>query len=290
VLHRYVLHNDQIQPVTDLSLSPGQVGLLAGWGVFSTLRVADGVLFAWDRHWARIQRDAAAFHVALPHDPEAVRRKLVELVEANQAPTCTLRLVIVRNCGGMWAGPSNGRESDLIALTADSKAWGEGVKLAYVREARHAACEFAGTKILSWAQNLTWLERAQKRGFDEVILLNERGEVAECTSANIFIANGNEVWTPPLSSGCLPGITREVILKEIHTPGIKVAEKALLPGDLEYADEVFITSTTRDLLPVFQIEDKKVGRSDRARLALTRTFSEYLRNYVAAHKEQSAAR
>jgi len=290
VLHRYVLHNDQIQPVTDLSLSPGQVGLLAGWGVFSTLRVADGVLFAWDRHWARIQRDAAAFHVALPHDPEAVRRKLVELVEANQAPNCTLRLVIVRNCGGMWAGPSNGRESDLIALTADSKDWGEGVKLAYVREARHAACEFAGTKILSWAQNLTWLERAQKRGFDEVILLNERGEVAECTSANIFIANGNEVWTPPLSSGCLPGITREVILKEIHTPGIKVGEKALLPGDLEYADEVFITSTTRDLLPVFQIEDKKVGRSDRARLALTRTFSEYLRNYVAVHKEQPAAR
>ena len=123
-----------------------------------------------------------------------------------------------------------------------------------------------------------------------MILLNERGEVAECTSANIFIANGNEVWTPPLSSGCLPGITREVILKEIHTPGIKVGEKALLPGDLEYADEVFITSTTRDLLPVFLIEDKKVNRSDRARQALTRTFSEYVRNYVAAHKEQSAAR
>jgi branched-chain amino acid aminotransferase len=290
VLHRYILHNDQIQPVTDLSLSPGQVGLLAGWGVFSTLRVADGVLFAWDRHWARIQRDAAAFHVSVPHDPESVRRKLIELVEANQAPNCTLRLVVVRNGGGMWAGPSNGRESDLIALTADSKDWGEGVKLAYVREARHAACEFAGTKILSWAQNLTWLESAQCRGFDEVILLNERGEVAECTSANIFVANGNEVWTPPLSSGCLPGITREVILKEIHTPGIKVGEKTLLPGDLEYADEVFITSTTRDLLPVFQIEDKKLGRADRARQALTRTFSEYLRNYVAAHKEQPAAR
>jgi len=283
VLHRYVLHNDQIQLVTDLALSPGQVGLLAGWGVFSTLRVADGVLFAWDRHWARIQRDAAAFHVALPHDSETVRRKLLELIEANQAPNCTLRLVIVRNGGGMWAGPSNGRESDLIALTADSKNWGEGVKLAYVREARHAACQFAGTKILSWAMNLTWLEAAQSRGFDEVILLNERGEVAECTSANIFIANGNEVWTPPLSSGCLPGITREVILNEIHTPGIRVGEKALLPRDLEYADEVFITSTTRDLLPVAQIEDQKVGRADHARQALARTFSEYLRNYIAAH-------
>jgi len=285
VLHRNVLHNDKIQPVDDLSLSPGQVGLLSGWGVFSTLRVADGVLFAWERHWARIQRDAAAFHVALPHDSESVRRSLLELIEANQATNCTLRVVIVRNGGGMWAGPSNGRESDLIALTADSKDWASGVKLAYVREARHAACEFAGTKILSWAMNLTWLEAAQSRGFDEVILLNERGEVAECTSANIFIANGNEVWTPPLSSGCLPGITREVILNEIQTPGIRVAEKTLLPGDLEYADEVFITSTTRDLLPVAYIEDKKVGRSDYACRALTRSFSAYLRAYIDSHRE-----
>src|SRR3954462_7224827 len=163
VLHRYVLHNDQVQLVTDLSLSPGQVGLLAGWGVFTTLRVADGVLFAWERHWARIQRDAAAFHVPLPADPDRLHRKLLELVEANGASNSTLRLVIVRNGGGMWANPSPDRPSDVIALTADSKNWGEGVKLAYQEEARHSASEFAGTKILSWSMNLTWLENAQAR-------------------------------------------------------------------------------------------------------------------------------
>jgi branched-chain amino acid aminotransferase len=285
VLHPFVLHNDQIQDSTTLCLAPGQVGLLSGWGVFSTLRIADGVPFAWERHWARIQRDAEALHVPLPQDPERVRRKLLELVEANHAPNCTLRIAIVRNGGGMWAGPSNGRASDLIALTADSKHWGDGVKLAYVREARHAACQFTGTKILSWAMNLTWLESAQARGFDEVILLNEGGEVAECTSANLFIANGSHVYTPPLTSGCLPGITREVILGEIHAPGIRVEEKTLLPGDLEAADEVFITSTTRDLLPVFQIEEKKMGRTDHTRQALTRAFAEFVRNYVAAHRE-----
>ena len=288
MLHRHILHNDQIHLATDLSLSPGQVGLLAGWGVFTTLRVADGVLFAWERHWARIQRDAAAFHVPLPQDSERVRRKLLELVEVNQSPNCTLRLVIVRNGGGMWAGPSNGRASDVIALTADSKDWGDSVKLSYVREARHAACEFAGTKITSWAMNLTWLEKAQQRGFDEVILLNERGEVAECTSANIFIANGSEVWTPPLSSGCLPGITREVILGEVRAPGIRVIEKAVMPADLEGAQEVFITSTTRDLLAVRQVEDKTVGRSDRARKALTEGFGRFVRDYVAAHREVPA--
>lgn len=284
MVHRFILHNQDVREAGALSLSPGQIGLLAGWGVFSTLRVADGVLFAFERHWARIARDAARFHVAIPEDSEAVRRKLLELVEANHAYNCTLRLVIVRNGGGMWAGPSNGRESDLIALTADSKNWGNGVKLAYQINGRHAACPFAGTKILSWAMNLTWAETAHDRGFDEVILLNERGEVAECTSANIFAAKDGEVWTPPLSSGCLPGITREVILGEVQVPGIRILEKVLRPEDLESADAVFITSTTRDLLPVHQIEDRQIGRSESARIALQTAFSTFVDGYIARHK------
>ncbi len=284
MLHRHILHNDVIRDATDRALAPSQVGLLSGWGVFSTLRVADGVLFAWDRHWARIKRDAAAFHVPLPDDPEQVHRRLLDLIEANGAHNSTLRLVIVRNGGGMWANPHPERPSDLIALTADSKNWGEGVRLAYQANARHAASPFAGTKILSWSMNLTWLEQAQSRGFDEVILLNERGEVAECTSANIFAANGHQVWTPPLSSGCLPGITREVLLGEIHVPGVAIAEKPLTPGDLETADEVFITSTTRDLLPVHQIENKPLRQNCQAREALQAAFSKYLKRYVEEHR------
>jgi branched-chain amino acid aminotransferase len=219
----------------------------------------------------------------VPADPEKLRSKLIELIDANHADNSTMRLLIVRNTGSMWAGPSTGRESDVIALTADSKDWGSGVKLGYVPNARHAACQFAGTKILSWAMNLRWVEEAQERGMDEVILLNERGEVAECTSANIFIANGGQVWTPPLSSGCLPGITREVLLGEIHAPGISIGEKALKPEELETADEVFITSSTRDLLPVLKIEQKAVGRSHRVCEELNRAFGKYVREYVAGH-------
>ena len=290
MLHRFILHNDRIQEASAETLSPGQVGLLAGWGVFSTLRVADGVPFAFERHWARIQRDAALFHVPLLEGPEVLRARLLELVEANHAYDSTLRVAIVRNGGGMWAGPSTGRAGDLIALTADTKDWGHGVKLAVQIQARHAACEFAGAKILSWAMNLTWLENAQQRGFDEVILLNERGEVAECTSANIFIANGSRVWTPPLSSGCLPGVTREVLLDEIRVPGIDVGEKPLLPADLETADEVFITSTTRDLLPVLEIEGAKVGRTLAAQTTLAAAFLARLRQYVAEHKPAQATK
>ena len=283
MLHRFILHNDRIGDASEPVLAPGQVGLLSGWGVFTTLRVADGVLFAFERHWARISRDAAAMHVPLPQDPENVRRRLLELVEANHAFDSTLRLAIVRNGGGMWAGPSNGRASDVIALTADSKDWVEGVRLGYVEHARYAACEFTTTKILSWAMNLTWVESAQERGLDEVILLNEYGDVAECTSANIFASTGGQVWTPPVSSGCLPGITRELLLGEIHVPGIRIAEKKLTPAELEGADEVFITSTTRNLLPVNEIEGKKIGRTDHTRHALAKAFGEYVDRYVAAH-------
>ena len=284
MLHRYILHNETLREFSAPTLSPGQVGLLSGWGVFSTLRVADGVLFAWERHWARIARDAAAFHVPLPADPERVRNRLLELVEANGAHNSTLRLVVVRNGGGMWANPSPERPSDVIALTADTKEWGRGVKLAYQANARHAASPFAGSKILSWSMNLTWLESAQGRGFDEVILLNERGEVAECTSANIFIAKGNLVTTPPLGSGCLPGITREVLLREIHVPGIHIEEKTLTVEDLESADEVLITSTTRNLLPVIQVEGKRLSHREAVCGKLGDAFSAFVERYVEEHK------
>ncbi len=290
MLHRYVLHNETIREASDAALSAGQVGLLSGWGVFSTLRVSDGVLFAFERHWARIRRDAASFHVPIPEDAGKVRRQLLELVEANRAYNSTLRLVIVRNGGGMWADPAPKRPSDLIALTAASKEWGVGASLALQHNARHAASPFAGTKILSWSMNLTWLESAQRRGFDEVVLLNERGEVAECTSANIFVANGSQVWTPPLNSGCLPGITREVLLGEVKIPGIQIGEKPLLPEELTSADEVFITSTTRDLLPVLQIEDKKIAHSEHTRVALQKAFSAFVERYVADHTEVARPR
>lgn len=286
VIHRFVLHNDAIREATDTVLTPGQVGLLAGWGVFSTLRVADGVLFAFERHWARMKRDATAMRVPLPENADAVRLKLLELIEANRVPNCTLRLVVVRNRGGMWTGPSNGRDYDVIALTAESKDWGDSVRLAYQPNGRYAAGPFSGCKILSWAMNLTWLESAQCRGFDEVILLNEYGEVSECTSANIFIARGNEVFTPPLTSGCLPGVTRELLLSDVRAPGYKVIAKAFTPAELESADEVFITSTTRDLLPVVEVEGKKVGPNGEARTALTRAFGDYMRKYITEHRAQ----
>ena len=286
-IHPFVLHNDKIREAGEGFLSPGQVGLLSGWGVFSTIRVSEGVLFAFERHWARMSRDAARMHIPMPFEAAEVRRRLTELVEANRAPHCTLRVVVVRNGGGPWEGPPKELSSDLVALTADTKSWGAGVRLTVQPDARHSNCEFSGAKILSWAMNLTWLENAQQRGFDEVILLNERGEVTECTSANIFIVRDAEAFTPPLSSGCLPGITRELLLSEVHAPGFQVSEKTLLPGDFDKADEVFITSTTRDLLPVLSLDGRPMKNLGHVRPILQAAFCRYTDEYIGSHKDMS---
>jgi branched-chain amino acid aminotransferase len=279
-MHRFLLHNEEILDAHQKSLTAGQVGFMNGWGVFSTLRVEDGVLFAFERHWERMKHDAARMHVPFPSDRDEVRGRLSRLIEANSAWNATLRVAVVRNRGGLFEGPDLGRDFEVIAFTADINAWGTSVRLAIKPHGRHAQNEFAGTKVLSWAQNLTWYEEAHQSGFDEMILLNERGEVSECTSANLFIARGSEVFTPPLDSGCLPGVTRALLLEEIRVPGISAAEKTLMPTDLEAADQVFITSTTRDFLPVSEIEGLKARNSGNVVTALTRAFEVYRAAYV----------
>jgi branched-chain amino acid aminotransferase len=285
-MHQFALHNGVIHEAGDRLLSSGQVGLLNGWGVFSTIRVFDGVLFAFERHWERMRTDAEKMHVPFPGDPAELREMLLRLVEANHAFNSTLRVAIVRNQGGAWEGPGIDRPFDVIAFTTVLSHWDDEVKLAVQKQARHSGCPFTGTKILSWSYNLVWLEQAKARGFDEVILLNERDEVAECTSANIFATIGGQVLTPPLNSGCLPGITRQVLLSESLATPYPIVEKTLTLEDLMRAEAVFITSTTRELLAVSCIEEHGVSTSHGSRLVLQKSFSNHVDTYVGTMRRQ----
>ena len=292
VMHRYLLHNDQVREAAEAGLSPGQVGLLCGWGIFSTLRVYDGVMFEWERHWKRMQGDAARMRVPFPAEAQWLESRLQKLIEANGAAhaqrelNATLRVAIVRNRGGLFEGPGITRNFDVIAFTVDPVKWPSSMKLGVIPHGRHAASEFAGTKYISWAENLTRYERAHEEGLDEVILLNERGEVSECTSANIFIveAGGRRVSTPPLSSGCLAGVTRAVLLDQVKVAGVTIAEKTLFPEDLSSADEVFVTSTTRELLPVANIQGIPVHHHSSTLPLLRQAYSEFVTNYVNARR------
>ncbi|MBI1354082.1 MAG: class IV aminotransferase [Acidobacteria bacterium] len=289
-MHPHLLYNDDILPTTQAILRPGQLGLLAGWGVFTTLRIYEGVPFEFEKHWARIQRDAAKINVPLDRfERDAVRERLIALVERDNAFEASLRLCIVRSQGGLWEGPGSGNAADLVAFAIPVKGFKERVALSVTEQGRHAASPFAGTKTLSWSHNLTMAENAARAGFDETILLNERGEVAECTSANIFAVLDGQAYTPPLSSGPLPGVTREVMLNELSTNGSALIERVLTMDDLYRAEEVFITSSTRELIPVERIGDRKLtAESWPVMTKILAALRVYIRSYVEARRRVTA--
>ncbi len=282
VVHDLVLYNDRIVSSGEAVLRPGQVGLFTGWGVFTTLRIYQGIPFAFEKHWERLRRDAALLNVEMPPSRDDLRAQLIDLAGCNRCPEAKMRLNVMRSQGGMYEGPGSGRPTDVIAFTADLAEAPATVALDLQENGRHAASPFAGTKTLSWVQNVTLFENAHQAGFTDAILLNERGEVSECTSANIFAVKDGVTLTPPLSSGPLPGVTRRVMLEELNEA---VEERVLFLEDLHAADEVFITSSTRELVPVRRIADRPLGVREWPVMRSLRTLlRDYVAEYIAAAK------
>ena len=284
MIHRHIMHNGKLLPIEQARLSPGQAGLLSGWGLFTTLRVVEGVPFAFERHWRRLERDAAHTHIPFSFDAETVRGQLLEVIRANQVQNATARVYVIWNKVGFWQGDETVPEVDLIIYTAGIPAYRDTVRLALREHGRDSTSPLAGVKCTSWLINVWNLREAQQRGFDEVVLLNERGEVTECTSANIFCVHSGTVLTPPLSSGCLEGVTRAVLLEIGETVGVPMEEEELLPKDLYEADEVFISSTNRSALAATEVEGKRLPEAPGpVTQKLERAMAEYIAAYVASH-------
>jgi branched-chain amino acid aminotransferase len=291
VIHRFVFHNDLLSPVEEVRLSPGQAGLLNGWGLFTTIRIVTGIPFAFERHWKRLVRDAERTHCPFPFNAEAVRGKLDELLRANQVREGCARIYAIYNQVGFWRSDENFPRVDLILYSSDLPSYREPVKLGLRENGRHAASPLAGVKVTSWLNNVWNLYEAQQAGYDEVVMLNERGEVAECTAANIFCVRGGRVSTPPLASGCLEGVTRSVLLEIGARVGAPVAERTLLPEDLYSADEVFISSTNRSMLGVSEINGRQIASAPGpVTLKLEKVFAEYVREYIEARSATSGKR
>ena len=282
MIHHFVFHNDRVLPVESVRLSPGQAGLLNGWGLFTTIRIHDGIPFAFERHWSRLERDAERTHCPFPFVAEAVRGQLALLLEANTVREGAARIYAIYNQVGFWRSNENFPRVDLLLCSADLPSYREPSRLGLREFGRYASSPLAGVKVLSWLDNVWNYYEAQQAGFDEVVLLNERGEVAECTAANIFCVRGGRVATPPLSSGCLSGITRSVLLEIGGSVGVEVKEAVLRPEDLYAADEVFISSTNRSMLGVSEINGHHIASAPGpVTLKMENAFGEYVRRYIA---------
>jgi len=282
VIHQFVFHNEELLPVEKARWSPGQAGLICGWGLFTTARIVRGEAFAYERHWRRLEKDAALTRLPLPYSGAKVRVHLQEVIRANNVQNGCARIYLVWNSVGYWRSDEKVPDVDLVITTADLPNYPETMRLTVREQGRHAASPLAGVKTISWLNSVWAAGEAQRDGFDEVVLLNERGEVSECTAANIFLVKNGKVLTPPLSSGCLEGVTRGILLEIAADAGTSVAEQTLRIEDLYDADEVFVTSTNRNVIGVREIAGRKIGdgRGGALTKKLEEAFEAFVQEYV----------
>jgi len=291
MIDRFVFHNDRVLALDEVRLSPGQAGLLSGWGLFTTIRIVEGIPFAFERHWKRLSRDAERTHCPFPFEPERVRDQTNELLRANDVREGCARIYVVHNQFGHWQSDESFPVADLVICSAPLPPHREPARLTLAEHGRQEGSPLAGLKVTSWLNNVWHLYEAQQAGYDEVVLLNERGEIAECTAANLFCVHGDEIATPPLSSGCLEGVTRSIVLEIGPPAGVPIEERRLYPEDLYTADEVLITSTNRGVISASEVHGNKIAAAPGPfAQKLEKLFANYVREYVDAHAAASHRR
>ena len=290
MIHRYIFHNEEVRPVEKTRWSPGQAGLVCGWGLFTTVRIVEGEAFAYERHWRRLEKDAATTRLPMNYSGAKVRVQLQEVIRANKVKEGCARIYLVWNSVGFWKSDEKIPEVDLVITSADLPEYPDSMRLTVREQGRHAASPLAGVKTISWLNSVWAVAEAQREGFDEVVLLNERGEVSECTAANIFAVKKDKVVTPPLNSGCLEGVTRGVLMEIASDAGTSVVEQTLRLEDLYAADEVFVTSTNRNVIGVSEIAGHKIGTGTIGPVTkrLDDVFEAYVGDYI--HRRMAANR
>jgi len=231
-------------------------GVTVGDGVFETAKVADGAVFALTRHSRRLDRSLAGLGLP-PADHDLIAKGIEDVLSGEPIAFGRLRWSVT---GG--AGPL-GSDRDESALTYIVTAGAQPLppascKVVTVPWTRNERSATVGLKTTSYAENVVALAYAKERGGIEAIFANTRGELCEGTGSNVFVVVDGEVLTPPVESGLLPGITRGLVIEWCREAGIPVREATLPMDVLATADEVFITSSTKDVLPVHAVDEREL--------------------------------
>jgi branched-chain amino acid aminotransferase len=242
-------------------------GLVVGAGVFETLKVTEQGAFAVRRHLNRLARSAAALNLPQP-DHQQIREAISAVLDGRDFPLGKLRITYTGGDGPLGSEAAYGPPTLIVAFTAADPAppISSIVTAPWTRNERGA---LAGVKSISYAENVRTLGHAVERGASEAIFLNTAGHVCEGTGSNIFVVLGDRVVTPPLASGPLAGITRELIME--WSP---VEERELTLEEAQQADEVFLTSTMRNVQGIAQWDDHAFSPLHSVTEALAIRFSE----------------
>jgi branched-chain amino acid aminotransferase len=257
--------NGKILPEEKATVSVFDRGFLFGDSIFEVLRTYGNRLFAFDMHMDRLESSAQQVSLKLPFSREAAYREMSRTVKKAGNRESYIRVIVTRGSGRIVMDPSFASNPQTIIIVQDFEPPAEDVKkrgvAAALVEVRRNPSNALSPSIKSgnYLNSVLAQIEAKASGAKEAIMLNQKGDVAEGTVFNIFMVKGGKVFTPPLSAGILDGITRKLIIRHALEAGIRIAETNFNAAKLVGADEVFFTSTLREIQPVLKINDKPVG-------------------------------
>jgi branched-chain amino acid aminotransferase len=264
-MSRQVYINGKLVPAEQATVSVFDHGLLYGDGVFEGLRSYSGKVFRLAEHVERLFDSARAIRLEIPLSPEEMARAISDTVKANGIDDGYVRAVVTRGAGTLGLDPNRCSNPQIIII-ADSirlypkEFYDNGLELITSSVIRnHPAALSPRIKSLNYLNNILAKIEGLKAGCVEALMLNHKGEVAECTGDNIFIVKHRELSTPPLDAGILEGVTRNAVLELAREAGVPTVERALTKHDVYVADECFLTGTAAEVVPVVKVDDRPIG-------------------------------
>ena len=260
----------------DLMLSPLDLGFVFGASVYETIRTYNGRPFMLDRHLKRLQESAASVHIPLDVTNEELANRVEETLAEASNDESYIRIIVSAGVGAIDYRREDGEVPipTVVILVkplpeVPPHLYEEGVRVALVGVVRnHPKSVSPRIKSSSLLNNMFAMREAQSQGAEEAVMLNYRGEVAEGSQTNIFLVRERAVRTPSVGAGILAGITRELVLSLAQEAGFKTREDIISPDELRQADEVFITSSTREILPVVAVDDTQIGNGKPGEITL----------------------
>ena len=240
-------------------------GLLYGDGVFEGIRFYCGRVFRLDEHIDRLYDSAKAIHLKIPISRHEMSRAVVDTIRANDLRDGYVRLVVTRGTGTLGLSPYRCERPSIIVIASTISLYPEEkyehgltVVTCSTRRPTHASLS-PSVKSLNYLSNVMAKIEAIAAGAEEGVMLNEAGHVAECTGDNIFVAKDGKLATPPVSAGILDGITRKAVIELARARGYELREVELTRYEIYTADEVFLTGTAAEVVPVAKYDERVIG-------------------------------
>lgn len=257
--------NGQLYDKEDAKISVYDHGLLYGDGVFEGMRSYGGKAFRLEGHLVRLYNSAKAICLEIPISQEEMAKAVNDTLAVNGIVDGYIRLVVTRGAGSLGIDPNRTSDPQVIVITDSitlypQEYYENGLEIVSVSTIRnHPAALSPRIKSLNYLNNILAKIEGLQAGCVEALMLNHKGEVAECTGDNIFLVTGGEVFTPPIDAGILEGITREVVIELARAASLTVHETALTKHDVYIADECFLTGSAAEVVPVVKVDSRVIG-------------------------------